>query len=353
MGEDKNYKEYINGLKGFACLIVMIGHFVGIYKYAEYFPIQVSILDMFFNSKFDFLFDETFWVILFFVVSGYLVAMSQIKDIKQLLKKCIQRFVRLGLPVFFASCLIWIVQESIGFYTSETANLFVNTWIQRNYLQEITFLDIVLAPVNVLIFNRVELNSPYWMLRDIFFSSILIYTLTYIKNHFENKKYIVYLCCVVTVIGSFLISRIMCACIAGMFLLWFEKDYRKIIKEEWFAYVIIAGTMSLYIIARAYISFLFWATLIVFIPKAKVMYKIFTSKIAIFFGKISFGIYSFHWPVLCSMGMFIVLKMADKWGVFSACMYALILSSIVTMIIAVIFHMTFEKLSSKIIRKIF
>lgn len=28
-------KEYIDGMKGMACLFVLLGHFTGIYKYAE------------------------------------------------------------------------------------------------------------------------------------------------------------------------------------------------------------------------------------------------------------------------------------------------------------------------------
>ena len=82
--------KYINGLKGLACLMVMIGHFIGIYKYAENFPADskfLQLFDTFIESKLGFIIDESFWVILFFFVSGYLISLSKTPDIKSLFLK--------------------------------------------------------------------------------------------------------------------------------------------------------------------------------------------------------------------------------------------------------------------------
>ena len=72
--EQKNtYKAHISGLKGFACFMVMMGHYIGLYKYAENFPVESVLLDYFekfLASRIGFVLDETYWVILFFVVIG-------------------------------------------------------------------------------------------------------------------------------------------------------------------------------------------------------------------------------------------------------------------------------------------
>ena len=70
----RNELMYINGMKGIACLFIMISHFLGIYKYAQEFSPKFPILDIILNSPISFLVNETYWLYLFFVVSGYLVA---------------------------------------------------------------------------------------------------------------------------------------------------------------------------------------------------------------------------------------------------------------------------------------
>lgn len=62
----KDDAKYINGLKGLTCVFVMLGHYVGFYKYAEAFPTKISILDLINNSTMlRELTSESFWVVLF------------------------------------------------------------------------------------------------------------------------------------------------------------------------------------------------------------------------------------------------------------------------------------------------
>lgn len=67
-------KLYIDGLKGFACCFVMLGHFCGAYEYAEDISlIQCEFMKVITNSFFVFFFNEEFWLYLFFVLSGFLL----------------------------------------------------------------------------------------------------------------------------------------------------------------------------------------------------------------------------------------------------------------------------------------
>ena len=76
--EEQTYYYYLNGLKGIACLLIMMGHYLGLYKYAQSFTPSIRIIDIINNSLLSFLIDEGYWLYMFFVVSGYLVSKSKI-----------------------------------------------------------------------------------------------------------------------------------------------------------------------------------------------------------------------------------------------------------------------------------
>lgn len=341
-----NYKNYITGLKSFACIMVMIGHFIGIYKYAENFPAKSNItqlFDIFLDSKLSFILDETFWVILFFVVSGYLVAMSNIPDIKTFAVKCFMRFLRLGLPILFAYAAIFLIYKTIGFHTTETLEFFENSFIQKNYTATYSLLQILKSPVDVLILGETTLNGPYWVLREMFFSSIIIYFFAWLKNRFANNNIILFALLITTVI-SMVFSNIIFAGLFGMLLHSLEQDNKKeVLSNKIFIVAAIAFCASLYFIPRSRIACLFFGALIVFLPKLPLINAIFSSKIALFFGKISFGIYSFHWPVFCSIGMLSLINMQQQFGLLKASAFCIIISIVATIIVSILFYYTFEK----------
>ena len=66
--EENKREFFIDGIKGIACLFIMIGHFTGIYKYSQEFTPNIVYIDIINNSKFSFIIDELFWLYLFFVI---------------------------------------------------------------------------------------------------------------------------------------------------------------------------------------------------------------------------------------------------------------------------------------------
>ena len=53
--EEQTYYYYLNGLKGIACLLIMMGHYLGLYKYAQSFTPSIRIIDIINNSLLSFL----------------------------------------------------------------------------------------------------------------------------------------------------------------------------------------------------------------------------------------------------------------------------------------------------------
>ncbi len=349
-----NYKNYVNGLKGFACIMVMLGHYIGLYKYAEEFPFSNSIselFDSFLNSKVGFVIDEDFWVILFFVVSGYLVSMSRINSLKSFAVKSVQRFLRLGLPILFAYLFIYIIGETAGFHTAETEELFINTFIQKTYSGNSSLWTVLRSPFDVLILGNISLNGPYWVLREMFVSSIIIYFLTYLRNRFSCKN-ISLVISIAVLLAGLVISKIVFASIFGMFVNLIEKDYKELLKNKLFLLFAVVFTASLYFIPRSRIACLFFAALILFVPRLPVINAVLSSGIADFVSKISFGIYSFHWPVLCSFGMIILLNLSEKLNLLNSCIIAAASSALITLVFSTVYYYIIEKNIYKLLAKI-
>jgi peptidoglycan/LPS O-acetylase OafA/YrhL len=186
---DRQTIVYLNGLKGFACLFVMIGHYLGIYKYAQSFNPPIHIIDYLKGSPFSFLIDEGYWLYLFFVVSGYLVAKSKITSIADLISKSISRFLRLAMPILFSYFVIYLIYVTVGFHTAATNYLFQCQWYQGYYTGTYTIKDVLLGPIYVLLLGKSLLNGPYWVLRMMFISSLIIYFLKLILFKLSSSKY--------------------------------------------------------------------------------------------------------------------------------------------------------------------
>lgn len=356
MANHTNYKSYITGLKGFACVMVMIGHFLGVFTYADNMPIDIHYFLAVRNSKIGFLLDESYWLYLFFIVSGYLLAFSKIKRMHQLFAKWIQRFLRLGLPILFAYGIIYIVYLTIGFHNGETSAFFANGWYQKAYSGSYSLLTVLMSPIDVLIFGKCSLNSPYWVLRDMFIASLIIYAANYILNKFSQRPIgklliIIGTLGIALVLNHVLNSKISVFCLLGAILSWCEKDIHILLGKQWFYFGILVITLAVLVLDKSYMQQLFFLALIICVPKIGILNSIFSSKPFCFIGNISFGIYSFHWPLYCSIGGLLIVCLTPQAGLLVSIIVAMISSAIITIVLSWIYHISCEKISGYITKQ--
>ncbi len=271
MSKSNTQLKYINGLKGFACFMVMLGHFIGIYKYSESFPAAskfLNLFDTFLGSKLNFIIDETFWVILFFFVSGYLVSFSKIPDLKTFIFKSFSRFLRLGLPIFFACAIIFVIQKTFGFYNSETLNIFECTFIQNPYLNDFSLWQVIRSPIDVLFLNKTYFCSPYWVLREMFITSLIIYLFSLLKSKTPPTLFVALWG--IALFSSMFISNVVFAGLLGMTLNFVQIDNDKLfVENKLFLFFALAFSLSLFVIPRNRIASIFFGALILTVPKIK------------------------------------------------------------------------------------
>ncbi len=350
--ETRIYFNHLTGLKGLAAFLIMFGHFLGIYKYAGSFFPHIRFLDLIKASPFSFLIDELYWLYLFFVVSGYLVSKSNITNIKDVITKSVSRFFRLAIPIFFSYIIIYTIYISIGFHTSETKYLFECAWFQNFYNSSYSIKDVLLSPINVLLLQKVTLNNPYWVLRTMFFSSLLIYFLKFIYKLLkgeEHKSLSFSILCVIMIMSLF-VSTVITASLLGLLISLYENS--DIHKQPCFAFWFILLAMSVYCLPSTMKSTFFFGVLLIFIPKLKPLERILSSTPFLYVGKISWGIYSFHWPIICSIGALSLINLSENIGLLNAYLVSFIIVLLSTIILSTCFYYTLERFAGYLTKKL-
>lgn len=206
-------EDYLDGMKGLACLFILLGHFTGIYKYAD----NASQIDSWFvriltKGPFSFFTTESFWLYLFFVISGYLSIISPPKNNRDFFAKCIKRILRLAIPILGTAIFIFIIQNVIGFHNYSVQAIIQNTWLTHLYGNRLTILDILKEPFLVLVLGISKFNSPFWCLRDMLISSFLIYGVCLICKSKKTKTIVV---CVLILLAAITNKIIIMACLCG------------------------------------------------------------------------------------------------------------------------------------------
>lgn len=344
--EQKKYYSHVAGLKGIACIFIMLGHYLGLYKYSQQFSPSIPLLDTILNSRISFFLDEGYWLYLFFFLSGYLVSKSQVKTVSDIVMKSLNRFFRLAFPVFFAYLLIYLIYCLFGFYSGQTTNLFQCDWFQKYYSEQYSIIHVLRSPIDVLFLGNSTLNAPYWVLRDMFIASIIVYILKRFYLFLSKKNEALCFSVFVTVtFAAETVSPIIAACLIGMIISIYE-DVEGILSKPYFSFWAIIIALSQHIFSGTSILNLFFVFLILCVPKVRLFDRILSSRPVVFLGKISWGIYSFHWPLMCSIGALLIINLHPQTGLINAFSLACISSALITLVVSVIFYYTFERFSS-------
>ncbi|MBE6916311.1 MAG: acyltransferase [Ruminococcaceae bacterium] len=342
-------KQYISSLKGIACLFVALGHFLGVVKYASSIPLNITFFSWLEKYRLGFMLDESFWLYLFFIVSGYLVANSKVTTIAHFFVRAIIRFLRLAIPIFAACSIIFVFNRFVPYYNAQTSVFFENAWLQNAYATEFSVGKLLLSPFDVLFLNRTIFNSPYWVLRSMMFASFLIYILTYIK-HKDNSQKVFWILAVLLSLSSLYFDRTIFVCIIGAFICYYEASLQKLFQSKMIRIGSGLVSIALCFLHGTVGAIAVFSWMMIAIPKLLRVKSFLEKKVFSFVGEISFGIYSFHWPIFCSCGALIIIKLWNVLGGGYAILLSIALSAIATILISVFFYYVVEKPANKLIK---
>lgn len=185
-----SYNYSADGLRGFAALNVVLAHFIGAfiptllhYNYPWYFreeKIPSLLYDVISSPIITFLFNGHLPVLIFFVLSGYVLSMPIRDNKRELLKKrVLGRYFRLNIPIVFTLIVSYILLKNGFYYNVETASVSGSTdWLNIFfYTQEKSLNDLLhMSLYDTLLNSKSYLNPPLWTIHIEFLGSLYLLT---------------------------------------------------------------------------------------------------------------------------------------------------------------------------------
>lgn len=177
----KTRYNWIDNLKLFACYGVLLGHcyslFIG--QVANGQERLSSFANAFLKTT-SFIYNGDMWVIVFCMLSGYLLASKHFSNLKELLVTFVKRYFRFVEPLALLAIFIVLIKFTVGF--KQRSSLVANEWIG--------------LPMTVNLGNLLKMvflfdpymDNPLWTMRGIFAGGILIYILNYLMDKVSIKR---------------------------------------------------------------------------------------------------------------------------------------------------------------------
>lgn len=293
-----NYLLSLDSLRGLAAVIVMFYHFSST---------SSSLL----TDNFIVMNGRRF-VDFFFVLSGFLISIKYydiIIDFKSLMKFQERRFYRLY-PLHFITLFVFLLIELSKFYFEKNTGIIANnpSFSNNNFF---AFINNILLTQSFFVAHT-TFNDPSWSISLEFYIYLLFaLLLIFFKNKFRFLLFIVLIILFGLLIfirgadetmdlanGLFAFIRALYCFLIGVIAYYFYRNCRFFF--SFFSSYLIFTILIFYIYYLNYLSKLFlpliFAALIVSlsINKKNILNYLFTRKLLIFLGKISYGIYMIH-----------------------------------------------------------
>lgn len=193
---------WIDGLRGMACLCIVLHHFVMGYVPGAYSgDVGVAHLSngmerAFAQSPLSFFTIGDFWVTIFCMVSGFVIAnqVYRMTSEEQLSKALFKRYPRLMLPVAAVSVLVFFMMQVGLFYNDVAAAQTGSEWLAMFYNEKASLRELFFGTVADTWFVGMQLtfSNAFWMLNELFIGSFVAYILAVIGKKQQTRMLYLY-----------------------------------------------------------------------------------------------------------------------------------------------------------------
>ncbi len=358
--------EYFDGLKAVACLGVLLTHFAGAFRnyqlHRSVYWVNDNILRI--------LLDGDFQIGIFACISGWLLMMKEVSSVKGTVKEAAKRYLRFFIPVFFVCLAVFIIDKTAGFHNGETGKMLSNGWFASYYQKSFTAADVIMSPlIRIWIFADDSFNGPFWMLSQLLFASFIVILISFAVNRLKSWGYLFF---IPAFILSYHIGYAALACVLGAFFCLVGKNIKEGIWSDVIFSLIMVITVSMFyglyekllikFLPKVYISTggnmsgyfkaVSGAVFVLSVSNIRFMKKALSVKPVSMGGKYSFGIYCFHWPVICSFSSMLFLRLYGRMEYTGLYFLLLTFTLLLTAAFAYLFSFA-ERWSSSAVKLLF
>ena len=372
--------NWITGLKGVSALVIFIHHFA-LFFYPALIDgtlqsirtsnnLELKIARSPFNI---FGFGAAMGVCMFFTISGFLIAYNYYKrnrnyDISSTLK----RYLKLMIPVLVSSVIIFLIVKSRIFRTEGLIKMYSKIGLNNNYASynENIFNVIWSSLITLFRTSSFPINPPMWTMKlELIYSVVSMLIINMIGK--SNKRYLIYIFIIFITLNSYFLCFILGIALCDI---WLNNKAKLESLNKWDIKLIILF-IGLFLISSTYLNqdtFIYEviknmfnnidyivtfhsigvALLILYFLLSDKIKNIFSKKIFVFFGKQSLGIYLFHWVIINTVSMYIVLVINKYLKYYQSTIISFVLTLIIVMFFSCYFTKYINIITNKITKKI-
>ncbi len=370
--------KYLDGLRGWAALIVVLGHYCFVYlpyiidkKGSPHFGFEATIH----TTPWYVLVNGGFAVCIFFILSGLVLSSSFFarKAVTTVQRSAVKRYFRLAIPAGVSAILAYLLLQTGSFHNQAVADITGSGWWSQfwhndwNLWQSLRygFYEALTSPS-----GPETLNPVLWTLQVELLGSFLVYTILALFGHLP-QRWIVY-----TIAGWWLAKTYYLSFIIGLVLAdllslgAFNKLPSLLKKLSWLPLVIIGivlGSMPngsldgtvFHFFSGWYEPSLEKLRIVIFTAGATALMlailmspflqRLLSSRSSRFMGRISFSLYLTHFLALGSYSsyLFITTHLAG-WPYGASIAFNLISGLLMTFVVADIFTRLVDEPSIKL-----
>jgi peptidoglycan/LPS O-acetylase OafA/YrhL len=286
---------FLDGIRGLAALMVLLEHVIKDFLVAVQ-PVKYD------SSWLAFITDGHFAVAIFFVLSGYVLSLSQLNSPKNLFHLFITRYCRLTIPIL-VTCTITYIFLLLGLvYITGPYYQFSHTIYG---LLKFSFFDVFFD------YDNLRSYSPaLWTMSTELLGSYILYgVVRYFRGQF---RYDILIPIVIAITLLFFRPYIACFIfgylIAELNLRYLPLNTKLISPVSLLVFTSVVVMVSIYQESDDWLKCLLASALILAISYSPTLKKVFTNSVFLFLGKISFTLYLVQFTVIFSLSAFMVSK---------------------------------------------
>lgn len=299
------YIKWLDGIKGLGSIAVLLCHYNMMFTTPEWFASGVVA---------KWLMSGGYAVALFIVISGFSAWLSvgrKIGDRKAIGKLVINRYLRFAVPFGIVFTILYVLWFLGCFnYHSQAGEISGSKALATAFWPigiSGFFKALLLSPVGADFWD-----APLWMMKYIFLSTYIALTLRFATE--GKRRFITMLILIATSMFFAFWDVFFWGVMLGIVLAYFFQSYG--IKLHTIQKSIAGGGIFLLAIIARYhlpasieaINFTSAALLLISFHFLPFIQRILEYRVLQYLGKISLGVYLWHWPVLCSMTSFVFVK---------------------------------------------